>query len=115
MIILFLGTTARHLKDVLVSTSFPPILINSFSLSLVDFLADGTKLDKRSNKGKFIYLLAFVPPMLVVIFDPNVFIKALSYAGILCVLLLIILPLLMIIGGRYWKHYSHEYNGRIVQ
>ena len=79
------------------------------SLSLVDFLADGTKLDKRSNKGKFIYLLAFVPPMLVVIFDPNVFIKALSYAGILCVLLLIILPLLMIIGGRYWKHYSHEY------
>lgn len=79
------------------------------SLSLVDFLADGTKVDKRSRKGWIVYALTFLPPMLIVLVDPNIFVKALSYAGIFCVVLLIIIPIAMVLCGRYWRKYHHSF------
>src|SRR5262249_52334775 len=51
------------------------------SLSLSDFLADGLQVEKKGMSSLFIHLLAFLPPLIIVIFFPNTFIKALEYAG----------------------------------
>ncbi len=66
-------------------------------------------LDPHSYKGIIVYLLTFVPPLLIVVIDPNIFVKALSYAGIFCIVLLVVLPLSMVLCGRYWKQYHHDF------
>ena len=72
------------------------------SLCLTDFIADGYKLDKsKKSHNRLIYLITFAPPTIIVLFAPGIFIKALGYAGICCVLLLIILPVLMSISRKY--------------
>jgi len=58
------------------------------------------------TKPFYVYALTFLPPMIIVLIWQNIFIQALSYAGILCVLLLIILPLLMLYSGRHVKKIS---------
>lgn len=67
------------------------------SLGLFDFLADGLKLKKRGLQGLGVYLATFIPPMLLVIFKPGIYMHALSYAGRFCVLLLLLLPSLMLL------------------
>lgn len=84
-------------------------MITSFlgvSLCLTDFLADGLSMEKVGRNNIIINVLTFLPPVLLVIFFPNLFIKALEYAGIYCVILLILLPAWMAWRGRYshWKH-----------
>jgi tyrosine-specific transport protein len=65
------------------------------ALSLADFLADGLKL-KKAKAGRTINAgLTLLPPLVIVLVYPAIFLKALNYAGILCVLLLLILPLIM--------------------
>jgi tyrosine-specific transport protein len=65
-------------------------------LALSDFIADGTGLSKNNRQGCFIVgLLTFFLPFCVAIFFPRAFIVALSYAGILCIILLMLLPILM--------------------
>lgn len=65
------------------------------SICLIDFLADGIKI-KKEGKNKFaLALLGFLPPTLIVIIDPAIFIRALSYAGICCLYILIALPVMM--------------------
>jgi len=78
------------------------------SLCLVDFITDGLKLHQVDKKPFYVYLLTFLPSMVIVLLWPNIFIRALSYAGIFCVLLLIILPLLMLYSGRHIKKISHK-------
>lgn len=73
------------------------------SIGLVDFVADGLKLQKRGRSGVWVYLLSYGPPLSIVLAAPGIFIKALAYAGVLCILLLIFLPLLMLYRGRYSK------------
>jgi tyrosine-specific transport protein len=69
-------------------------------LSLTDFLADGFGL-KKHGKGQWIIIAsAFIPPLLIVFVYPGIFIKALSYAGIACVILFITLPALMALQQR---------------
>ena len=63
--------------DVCVTTSCLGV-----SLCLTDFLSDGLQLRKTGKEGAFVYLFAYTPPLIVVIFAPGIFIKALSYAGI---------------------------------
>ena len=101
---LWIANMANIFMSICALTSFLGV-----SLSLVDFLADGTKIDKRSKKGSLVYVLAFLPPMLIVLVDPNIFVKALSYAGIFCVILLIIIPIAMVACGRYWRKYHHSF------
>ncbi len=78
-------------------------MITSFlgvSLSLFDFLADGLQV-KKEGKGKLlIALITFLPPLLIVLFMPSIFITALAYAGIFCVILLILLPAIMVWRSR---------------
>jgi len=65
------------------------------SLGLFDFLADGLHLAKKGPQGKRVLLLTFGPPLSMVLLYPGIYIQALKYAGICCVLLLFVLPALM--------------------
>ncbi len=71
------------------------------SLCLYSFLADGLKLRDQGSHGVGLFLLTFLPPLLIVIYYPGIYIHALSYAGIFCILLLLLLPALMCYFGRY--------------
>jgi len=70
------------------------------SLGLFDFLADGLKLKKRGHQGKATLLLTFLPPLIIVLVNPGIYLRALSYAGICCVILLLLLPSMMAWKGR---------------
>ncbi len=70
-------------------------------LSLIDFVHDGFSI-KRDKRGHWMaMLITFVPPTLVVFLDPGLFILALRYAGIFCVILLVFIPAVMVWSGRY--------------
>jgi tyrosine-specific transport protein len=75
------------------------------SLCLYSFLADGLKLRSYGGHGIGLFLLTFVPPLLIVIYYPGAYLHALKYAGIFCIILLLLLPALMCYFGR--KHYHH--------
>jgi tyrosine-specific transport protein len=79
------------------------------SVCMTDFLADGFNLPNEGYSKAFIYALTFVPPLLIAIFFPNAFIKALEYAGIYCVILLVLLPAWMAWNGRYRQKIAHGY------
>lgn len=70
------------------------------SLGLFDFLADGLKLKKSGYQGKYTLALTFIPPLAVVLFNPGIYLHALSYAGVCCVILLLLLPAVMTWRGR---------------
>jgi tyrosine-specific transport protein len=77
------------------------------ALGLFDFLADGFRVAKRGAHKIGLALLVFVPPTLIVLYNPNIFLKALSYAGgIGCALLLGLLPIVMVWVGRYRRGYG---------
>lgn len=70
------------------------------SLSLMSFFADGFKLASKGREGWGLFLLTFSPPWLMVMYFPGAYIHALSYAGLCCVALLLLLPALMVYVGR---------------
>ena len=70
------------------------------SLGLFDFLADGLKLKKAGPQGKTILACTFLPPLAVVLISPGIYLHALNYAGVCCVVLLLLLPTLMAWRGR---------------
>ncbi len=70
------------------------------SLCLISFLGDGLNMSLHGKQGLGLFLLTFFPPLLIVIYYPGAYIKALSYAGFLCVILLLLLPALMSYFGR---------------
>lgn len=79
------------------------------SLCLTDFLSDGLHLEKEGISKVFIHVLTFLPPLVIVLFFPNAFIKALEFAGIYCIVLLILLPAWMAWMGRYRHVLSGPY------
>lgn len=89
---------ARVFTSICLATSFLGV-----ALSLSHFLADGFNLaNKKSIKNDLIvYTSTFLPPLLIVLIYPGAFIAALRYAGLYCVILLILLPSLMAWVGRY--------------
>ena len=70
------------------------------SLCLFSFLSDGLRLEQRGKSGGLLFLLAFLPPILIVARYPGIYIHALAYAGYFCVVLLMLLPALMSYFGR---------------
>ncbi|MCX7121425.1 MAG: tryptophan/tyrosine permease [Gammaproteobacteria bacterium] len=72
----------------------------SVSLSLVDVLTDGFKREKHGPDRIWISAIAFLPPTIIVIVDPAIFIRALSYAGICCLYILVALPVAMYVRQR---------------
>ncbi|CAN4119072.1 unnamed protein product [Withania somnifera] len=72
-----------------------------FVLGLVDFLADLLKLPTGSNRP-LPYLLTLVPPLILSLLDPEIFFKALDFAGTYGVLVLFgLLPAAMSYSDRY--------------
>lgn len=77
------------------------------TLGLFDCLADGLKWPKKGGKKGALFALVFVPPTLIAMVNPTIFLRALSYAGgIGCALLLGLMPVLMVWSGRYVKGLS---------
>ena len=70
------------------------------SLGLVDFLIDGLRQQREGISYFMMCLLAFVPPTLIVLFWPHIFITALTHAGLYCIVLLVMLPAWMVLAGR---------------
>ncbi len=79
------------------------------SLCLFDFLADGLSLKKHGKQGLIVGTLTFLPPVIIILFAPGAFITALGYAGIFCVIILMLLPAIMAWSGRYIKKTSGEF------
>lgn len=74
------------------------------SLCLISFLGDGLNMAIKGKQGLVLFLLTFLPPLLIVVYYPGAYIGALSYAGFFCIVLLLLLPALMSYFGR--KHYT---------
>ncbi len=70
-------------------------------VGLVDLAADTLSIDRNSSRMWIPTVVATVPPMILVLMDPGLFMRALAYAGVLCVLLLTVCPMLMVWRGRY--------------
>lgn len=86
----------RLFTSICVVTSFLGVAI-----SLTDFLADGLRLKKKGGSSLIIHLLAFLPPLLIVLVSSNIFVKSLEYAGLYCIILLVLFPAWMAWRGRY--------------
>ncbi len=71
------------------------------SLALSDFLSDGLNLPKKGYQGLLIFIATFIPPLIIIMLAPGVFIQALAYAGIFCIIILMLLPAMMVWRGRY--------------
>ncbi|XP_012075989.1 tyrosine-specific transport protein isoform X1 [Jatropha curcas] len=72
-----------------------------FVLGLADFLADLLKLPANKN-SPLTYLLTLLPPLALALLDPEIFFKALDFAGTYGVLVLFgILPAAMAWSDRY--------------
>lgn len=70
------------------------------SICLIDFLADGLKRKKKGGDGLLIFTLTYLPPLVLVLFMPQVFTTALAYAGFFCLYVLIFLPIAMLIATK---------------
>ncbi|HLD17049.1 MAG TPA: aromatic amino acid transport family protein [Coxiellaceae bacterium] len=98
----WISTIVHVFTAICITTSFLGV-----SLSLNDFLADGLQVTKKGG-GRWICLaLTYIPPLIVILLYPGAFIKAISYAGIFVVILLMLLPGLMFWAGvRHQPQYS---------
>lgn len=86
------------------------------SLCLMSFFADGLQIAQRGREGLLLFILTFLPPLLLVTFYPGIYLHALNYAGIACVILLLMLPALMSFYGR--KKFKAVYQvpgGKLMQ
>ncbi len=96
-------------------------LVTSFigvTLGLMDFLADGLKVEKTPSGRLGLSALILIPPLMVAFAYPHVFLTALGYAGGFgCALLLGLLPVAMVWVGRYHMGLTGEYRffgGRLL-
>lgn len=83
------------------------------SVCLTDFIADGLSIKKSGQSSFLIYVISYLPPLLMVLLSPGLFILALNYAGVWCMILLIILPIMMLFAGRYKNYKEWTFNGEM--
>lgn len=80
------------------------------TLSLSHFLADGLKISYKKHENLTMCVLALVPPLIFALIYPEIFFKALNFAGGICAVVLFgIFPVLMVWKGRYQKMISSSY------
>jgi len=91
-------------------------IVTSFlaqGLTLTHFLTDGFKLVSTRHTTRWMILLALVPPLILALSYPQIFFKALNFAGGICAMVLFgILPTLMVWIGRYYKNLISSYRVR---
>lgn len=72
------------------------------SLTLTHFLSDGFKISYKKHETLTMCFVALMPPLIVSILYPQIFLKALNFAGGICTVVLFgILPVLMAWRARY--------------
>lgn len=112
------STMVTDLLEMASESDFVLLFANAFSffaivtpfmangISFVDFLKDGLK-----TRFEFmIYALVFIPPTVLTLFYPNLFLKALGFVGGFAdVLLLGVIPLIVVGVGRYVKKMQGSY------
>ncbi len=116
------GSTAVEPLKFIIQNSKISILGNFFAffalttsfigvtLGLFDFLKDSLHVKKTELNKVLLALLVYVPPVLIAIVNPSIFLSALGYAGGFgCAILLGFLPTLMVWVGRYKKGYSLDH------
>lgn len=101
---------AKFFTSICMATSFL-----SVSLSLMDFLADGLNIAKKGLGNVFIFLCTFLPPLVLVLFYPDAFMRGLEFAGLSIVILMVLMPPLMAWRGRYYDSFSSNANGALAQ
>ncbi|MBA3721956.1 MAG: tyrosine transporter [Parachlamydiaceae bacterium] len=85
-----------------------PFIANT--MAFVDFLKDGLKISKKYQYEFFIYGLVLIPPTVLTIFYPHLFLKALGFAGGFAdVILFGVLPVSIVWIGRYIKNIKGPY------
>lgn len=88
-------------------------LLTSFlaqALGLVHFLADGFKLSYKKEESGILCMTALLPPLILSAIYPQLFFKALNFAGGICTTILFgFLPVATIWVGRYRKKISTSY------
>jgi tyrosine-specific transport protein len=99
--------SVKFFTSICVLTSFLGV-----ALCLTDFLADGLRMEKKGKENVIIQLVTFLPPLMIVLYFPDVFIQALQYAGIYCIILLMLFPAWMAWRGRYHQHIAKGYQVR---
>ena len=87
---------AKFFTSISMTTSFL-----SISLCLTDFLSDGFRVVKKGKGNLLVFGATFLPPVFIVLFYPDAFFRALQYAGVSCLILMVLLPALMAWKGRY--------------
>jgi tyrosine-specific transport protein len=81
----------------------------ALSLAFIDFLSDGLKMPKKGLRKIALCLLVFVPPTIIALTYPDIFLTSLNYAGgISCAILFGLFPPLMAWVGRYKKGYAEK-------
>lgn len=88
----------RFFTSICMATSFL-----SVSLCLSDFLSDGLRVEKVGFGNWFVLAVTFLPPIFIVSFYPDAFIRGLHFAGLACFVLMVLFPPLMVWSGRYAK------------
>lgn len=80
------------------------------ALSLSHFLADGLKVSYKRHEEAWLVVLTLLPPLFLAILYPNIFLKALNFAGGICAVILFgIMPVLMVWKGRYKQKIESSY------
>jgi tyrosine-specific transport protein len=98
------ATEASQIVDIAQYFAFFAILTSFLgnSLSFVDFLADGLRVKKNKTGKLLLCALVVLPPFVMSVIYPHLFLTALNYAGAFgAVTLFGILPVLMVWSGRY--------------
>ncbi len=93
----------RGFSFLAIATSFLPV-----AFSFLDFLKDGLKEVHKRASSKSLALVVLVPPLLLSLSDPQLFLEALDFAGGICAVSIFgIMPALMaakrgVVGPFYW-------------
>jgi len=83
------------------------------TMTLVHFLGDGMRIAHKKRENIWLCGLALIPPLLFAIIKPEIFYKALNFAGGVCAVVIFgILPVLMIWRGRYFQGKDFPYQVR---
>lgn len=87
-------------------------MVTSFlgaSACLSHSLADVLKSHNSNIKKWLVTFITFFPSFILTAFYQKKFIQLLNYAGIFCVIVMVLLPAVMVFSGRYWKKMATGY------
>lgn len=79
------------------------------AFSLVDFLGDGLNFQRSGRHRVILTALTFLPPFLLTVWDPTIFVNAIGFAGGFGEAFLNgLLPIALVWVGRYWHRLEGE-------